>query len=180
MTTTADDIRAVLDQTHDMEPVHGHVDVRIPAATLWEFFRQAQLWPQWNRCFYRVRNADLVAGQRLVWAFQPIRPVYLYKMPAIADIVQVEAGHQVAWHVTALPGFFARHVYRLEDLGDGLTRFGSWEKAMGGGFRATRRFWLAHFLFVRDRSLEGARLLEQRYQETGRLDAADLPSRPLW
>ena len=172
--------KVLLDRAADMDPVHGTVDLRIPVATLWDFFRRADLWPHWNRCFYRVRNRELAAGQRLLWAFQPIRPGYLYKMPAVADIVEVSAPHQVAWHVTALPGFFARHVYRLEDLGGGVTRFGSWEKAMGPSFRLTRRFWTAHFEFVRDRSLEGGSLLERSYLATGRLAAADLPRRPRW
>ncbi|WP_033344070.1 SRPBCC family protein [Catenuloplanes japonicus] len=155
-------------------PVRATVDVRIPVAEFWDVFRQARLWPRWNSCFHLVGNRDLTAGRRLFWTFRPIRPGYLYRMPAVADIVEVAAPYRVAWHVTALPGFFARHVYTLEDLGDGVTRFGSWETASGPAYRAARRFWVAHFEFVRDRSMAGAVLLEQHYRETGRLTAAGL------
>jgi len=37
--------------------------------------------------------------------------------------------------------------HSLEQRSDGRSAFSSWEQAMGGGFRATRRFWLAHFRF---------------------------------
>jgi len=166
--------RAALDQSHDMDPVHGTVDVAIPIETLWELFRRADLWARWNRCFYWARNRDLVAGQKLIWCFQPIRPQYLYKMPAIADIVVAEQPNQATWHVTALPGFFARHTYTLEAVDEETTRFGSWEKATGWEFRATKKFWIAHFEFVCRESLDGARRLAGIYERTGRLDEGDL------
>jgi len=72
---------------------------------------------------------------------------------------------------------YARHTYSLEQCSDGRSAFSSWEQAMGRGFRATRRFWLAHFRFVRDRSLEGAQLLEEIYRREGRLDDSTLPRR---
>ena len=169
-----------LERSDDMVPVEGTVSVHVPADVLWECFRRADWWPRWNRCFYWARNTDLVPGQPLVWCFQPIRPEYVYKLPAMAGIVEVEPRRRVTWHVTALPGFFARHTYLFEELEDGSSRFGSWEKAMGPSFRATRRFWLSHFKFVCDRSMEGARRLEAIYAEHGRLDDSTLPPRPRW
>jgi glyoxylase-like metal-dependent hydrolase (beta-lactamase superfamily II) len=79
-----------------------------------------------------------------------------------------------------LPGFYARHTYSIDALPGGRSRFTSWEKAYGWGFRLTRRFWLAHFTFVRNRSLAGARALEIRYLAGDRLDAAMLPPRSYW
>jgi hypothetical protein len=169
-----------LARSNDMEPVQGSVDVAIPTGVLWELFTQANQWPRWNACFYWAANRDLAAGANLVWCFQPIRWWYLYKFPAIARIVEVEPADHVTWHVTAVPGFFARHTYSVEDLGAGRTRFSSWEQAMGPEFRLTRGFWIAHFVFVRDRSLEGAKLLEAIYRERGRLTPNDLPRRPVW
>ncbi|MGH9886974.1 MAG: hypothetical protein ACREBE_15715, partial [bacterium] len=61
-------------------------------------------------------------------------------------------------------------------LPDGRTRFGSWEQAMGWGFRATSWFWIPHFQFVCNASLDGARKLEQVYHAHHRLDAAVLRS----
>ena len=174
-----EDARAALAQADEMAPVEGTVDVDVPADVLWECFRVGEWWPRWNRCFYRVRNPDLVPGDPLVWVFQPIKPRYLYKMPATARIVEAEPG-TATWHVTALPGFFAQHRYQIEDLGGGRSRFGSWEQAMGGTFRATRRFWVAHFQFVLDHSLEGAKRLEEIYQREGVLDASTLPPPPRW
>ncbi|MFN2606633.1 MAG: hypothetical protein ABR511_01865 [Acidimicrobiales bacterium] len=167
--------RAELERSPDMEPVHGTVDVAIPIDVLWGLFSRANLWPRWNRCFYWAWNRSLVRGRKLVWCFQPIRPQYLYKMPAVADIVVAAAPNEATWHVTALPGFFARHTYSLEAVDDHATRFGSWEKAMGWEFRATKTFWMAHFQFVCRESLEGARRLEAIYQRTGRLDEEALP-----
>jgi hypothetical protein len=117
-----------------------------------------------------ARNKDLVAGQNLVWVFEPIKPQYLYRMPAVARIAEVVPEQRVTWEVLALPGFFARHTYHMTDLGDGRTRFGSWEQAHGPSFRLTQRFWLAHFTFVRDESLAGARRLERIYDQTHELN----------
>ena len=54
---------------------------------------------------YWVRNRDLVLGKQLIWIFQPIKWWYLYKMFAIAKIVEVEKEKKVTWEVTALPRF---------------------------------------------------------------------------
>lgn len=159
----------------DMEPVQGTIDVDVPIAVFWECFRKANYWPRWNRCFFSTHNRDLVLGRQLIWAFQPIRPRYLYKMCAIAKIVEMELKSKVTWEVTALPGMYARHTYHLEDLGSGRTRFASWEQATGWGFNLFKNFWIAHFTFVKNRSLEGAAMLERQYKATGRLDTEALP-----
>jgi hypothetical protein len=164
----------LLAESNDMTPVAGSVEVQIPAAALWECFTQANLWPRWNKCFLWARNRNLILGQHLIWCFQPIRWWYLYKMPAIARIVEVDERRKVTWEVTALPGFYARHTYFMEDLGNGRTRFGSWEKARGWSFLLMKWFWVPHFVFVKDRSLEGARFLEAVYRRTGQLNAATL------
>ncbi len=166
--------REALDASNDMAPVQGTVDVAVPVDVLWECFLQANWWPKWNRCFFWVRNEDLIVGHKLIWAFEPVRKWLLYKMPATATIVEREERHKVTWEVTALPGFYARHTYSMEDLGNGLTRFGSWEKATGRGFRLTRWFWLCHFTFVKDRSLEGALLLEEVYRRKGHITGLTL------
>jgi glyoxylase-like metal-dependent hydrolase (beta-lactamase superfamily II) len=165
----------ILLASHEMEPIAGTVEVDIPIQTLWECFRRADLWPRWNACFRSARNRDLVRGEKLVWVFNAIRWWYPYLMPASANIVEAEPLKKVTWEVTVLPGFFARHTYHMEDLGNGRSRFGSWEQAMGWSFRLFRRFWLAHFTFVKDRSLEGAKRLEGIYRDTGKLDLSNLP-----
>lgn len=48
---------------------------------------------------------------------------------------------------------------------------------MGRGFRLTKWFWIPHFVFVRDRSLEGARCLEEIYLREGRIVEAALSPR---
>lgn len=159
----------------DMVPVEGAVEVEAPVSTLWEAFTRADLWPRWNRCMLWVRNRDLVRGRRLLWGFRPIRRWYPYVLPAVARIVEVKDRERVTWEVTALPGFYARHTYYMKNLGSGRTRFGSWEKAMGRGFRLMRWFWVPHFVFVKDRSLEGARRLEEVYLREGRIDESTLP-----
>jgi hypothetical protein len=160
--------------SHDMEPVQGTIEIDVPADALWECFSHPNWWPRWNGSFFWVHNESLEPGRQLLWAFQPIRPRYLYKLPAAAKIVEVVPGERATWEVTAFPGMYARHTYSLEDRGGGRTAFTSWEQAMGRGFRATQRFWLAHFRFVRDRSLEGARRLEQAYARDGGLDVSTL------
>lgn len=167
---------AALRASEDMsEPVAGVVELEVPAQELWELFRRAHLWPRWNRCFLWALNRDLVLGRQLIWVFRPIRWWMLYVMPAIAKIVELVPGERVTWQVTALPGFFAHHTYHVRDLGNGRSEFGSWEKAMGWSFRRMRWFWIPHFVFVKDRSLEGARALEALYRREGRLRAEDLP-----
>ena len=169
-----------LDQSNDMQAVHGTVDIDIPIDVLWGCFTQANLWPRWNACMFRVHNRDLIPGQKLVWAFEPIRRWYLYKLPGIATLVEVEKQRKVTWEITVLPGFYARHTYSMEDLGNGRSRFGSWEKATGPTFRALKFFWLAHFVFVKNRSLQGARLLEAVYQRSGKIDGQTLPRKRWW
>ncbi|MFN2506657.1 MAG: SRPBCC family protein [Acidimicrobiales bacterium] len=159
-----------LEISTDGPPVEGSVDLDVPVADLWDCFNKPHLWPAWNPCMRWVRNRSLVRGSTLVWVFEPIRSSYMYRLPATARIVEVEPEARATWEVVALPGFFARHTYFMEDLGDSRSRFGSWEKAMGPTFRMTSRFWMAHFQFVCDRSLEGARRLEQAFLEHGRLD----------
>ncbi len=171
MTTPTEELM----QSTDMEPVHGTVDVDIPADVLWECFRHARWWPRWNACMWWALNDDLVLGQQLIWAFEPLHWWYLYRLPGMATLVEVEPGRKVTWEVTVLPGLFARHSYTIEDLGNGRSRFGSWEQAMGPAFRALKFFWLAHFIFVKDESLKGAQRLEKIYQQAGVLDAATLP-----
>src|SRR5262249_20284244 len=66
------------------------------------------------------------------------------------------------------------HTYHVQPLGDGRCRFGSWEQAMGWGFRIIRRFWIAHFTFVKDESLIGARRLETIYKQSGSISEAGI------
>ena len=164
----------ILADADDMAPVSGTIDVDIPVKELWACFRKAHLWKHWNSCFLWVRNKDLIAGEQLVWAFQPIRKKYIYKMPAMAKIVEVIPEQKVTWQVNILPGFYALHSYTFEDLGNGRTRFGSWEKAYGWNFRGMKRFWIAHFEFVKNASLDGAKKLDSIYKSSGRLDETSL------
>lgn len=169
-----------LAQSRDMDPIAGTVDLDIPIETLWECFRQANLWSRWNPCFFCAWNQDLILNRQLIWVFQPIRWWYLYKMPAIAKIIEVEPQRKVTWEVSALPGFFAHHTYHMKDLGNGRTRFGSWEKATGWSFRLMKAFWIAHFTFVKDKSLEGVKTLESIYHEQRSITAKTIPPRNYW
>ena len=172
--------RALL-ASKEMEPIQGTVDVEVPLPVLWEAFTHANWWARWNKCFFWARNRDLQLGQKLIWAFEPIRAWYLYKMFAIANIVELEKNRKVTWEVTALPGFYARHTYHMEDLGNGRTRFGSWEQAHGAQIRTPlKRFWVAHFTFVKDRSLEGARQVEEVYRREGKITKDNLKPRRYW
>ncbi|HYO51607.1 MBL fold metallo-hydrolase [Archangium sp.] len=177
-TDTDKDRKEELAAAPSMEPVQGTVEVDIPIEVLWAFFSRADLWPRWNECFLWAKNRDLKWGHQLIWAFHPIRWWYPYYMPAMAKIVELEPqgpARKVTWEVTVLPGFYARHTYHLEDLGNGRTRFGSYEKAMGWSFHLMKAFWIAHFTFVKDRSLEGAKALEPIYRQTGKLDETTVP-----
>lgn len=158
-----------LAKSDDMVPVQGAVEVDVPADVLWELFARPNLWRHWNRCFLWAHNDALIEGERLVWCFKPIARWYPYVMPAVANIIEVVPGKKVTWEVDALPGFYAHHTYSIEALPGGRSRFRSWEKATGPLFARTRRFWLAHFTFVKDRSLEGALELERIYRRDGNL-----------
>lgn len=108
---------------YPVRPVEGTVDLPVPIDELWSLFRRADLWNRWNACFTWAKNRDLVVGQKLIWMFEPLRWFYPYKMFAIADIVEHDSSgprRKVTWEVTALPGFFARHTYHAEDLGNGI------------------------------------------------------------
>jgi hypothetical protein len=138
-------------------PVEGSTEVTIPVARLWETFTDVPRWPEWNRCIWRarVKEGELREGATLVWTFNAIRPAYPYKLPARAEIVEFRKHERVTWEVSA-PGFHALHSYRFAGLGEDSCRFGSWEVAEGPTYRALRRFWLAHFLYVCRESLAGA------------------------
>jgi hypothetical protein len=145
-------------------PVEGYVELDMPVEEAWRIFMDVGGWPRWNRCFMwaRVLGGKLKLGATIVWAFNPIRPRYLYKMPSIARIVEYEPHRKVTWEVTALPGFHALHSYTFESLGPGRCRFGSWEVAEGVCYRLIRRFWLAHFRYVCRASIAGAKTLPRR------------------
>lgn len=144
-------------------PIEGAVELDMPVADLWQAFLDVQRWSAWNQSIWRstVRGDELRVGAWLVWAFNSIDRRYPYKLPAIAEIVELEPEDRVTWEVK-LPGFHALHAYRFADLGSGRCRFGSWEVAAGPLYRLTRRFWLAHFRFVCRESLIGAERLARR------------------
>jgi hypothetical protein len=159
-----------------MPLVEGIGDLKVPLSTLWKALtRAANLWPRSNRCMLWVRNRDLVRGKQLLWAFWPIRWWYPYILPAIAKIVEVRNQYRVTWEVTALPGFYARSTYHMKNLGGSPSRFGSWERVTGWGFRPTKWLYIPHFVFAKDRSLEGARFLEEAYLREGKTDGSTLP-----
>jgi polyketide cyclase/dehydrase/lipid transport protein len=133
----------------------------MPVAELWETFLDVERWPRWNPCIWRARvrgDGELREGAMLAWVFNPIKPWYPYKMPARAEIVEFQRHDRVTWEVNAA-GFHAIHSYRFAELGPDRCRFGSWEVAEGPAYRATRRFWLAHFHYVCRESLRGAKTL---------------------
>ena len=132
----------------------------MPVERLWEVFLDVRGWSRWNPCigWASVRGGELREGATLVWAFNPIRSRYLYKLPAVARIVEMVPSARVTWEA-ALPGFRALHAYGFAGLGPDRCRFGSWEVAEGAAFRATSRFWLAHFRYVCRESLAGAAAL---------------------
>jgi polyketide cyclase/dehydrase/lipid transport protein len=141
-------------------PIEGATEVAVSAERMWETFADVRHWPDWNPCMWwaRVGGGELREGATLYWAFNPIRPRYLYKMPAMARIAEYEVGRRVAWEVSTL-GFHALHRYSIEPVEEERCRFGSWEVAEGAMYRGLRRFWLAHFRFVCQASLAGARNL---------------------
>jgi hypothetical protein len=147
-------------------PIEGSVEVAMPVDRLWEIFLDVPGWSRWNPCIWRssVRGGELREGATLVWAFNPIKRRYLYKLPATAEIVEIVPADRVTWEVSAA-GFHALHSYRFADLGANRCRFGSWEVAEGPAFRAMRRFWLAHFRYVCRESLAGARSLSGYYDK---------------
>ena len=135
----------------------------MPVERLWDAFLDVERWPQWNPCIWRsrVRDGELREGATLVWTFNAIKPRYLYKMPARAEIVEFERHDRVTWEV-AVPGFHALHSYRFAGLGPERCRFGSWEVAEGPAYRTLRRFWIAHFRYVCRASLSGAETLARK------------------
>ena len=64
----------------------------MPVERLWDAFLDVERWPQWNPCIWRsrVRDGELREGATLVWTFNAIKPAYLYKLPARAQIVEFE------------------------------------------------------------------------------------------
>jgi hypothetical protein len=136
----------------------------MPVEALWHAFMDVERWPEWNPCIWSARvkgGAELAEGATLIWAFNAIKPRYLYKLPARAEIVELVPHDRVTWEVNA-PGFHALHSYRFAGLGPDRCRFGSWEVAEGPAYRALRRFWLAHFRYVCRSSLDGAQALAER------------------
>jgi pimeloyl-ACP methyl ester carboxylesterase len=144
-------------------PVEGRTEVALPVERLWDGFADAESWPAWNPCFARVwvRGGRLHEGSRFVWLFNPIRPWYLYRLPAVARITEWRPRERVTWEVR-VPGFHALHSYSFEALGPGRSRFGSSEVAEGPAYERLRRFWLAHFRYVCRASLDGAVALARR------------------
>lgn len=141
----------------DALPVSGWGVVDRSVDDVWAAFADVSRWPEWNPCmtWARIGGGELRPGAPLTWAFAPIKRRYLYRMPARATITEVIPGQRVTWEVS-LPGFHAFHSYLFEADGPERSRFGSWEIARGPMYRLGRRFWLAHFRFVRDASIAGA------------------------
>ena len=75
-----------------------------------------------------MKGGELRVGATLRFAFNPIEARYLYKLPATAEIVEVEPHDRVTWEVSA-PGFHALHSYRFAALGRGAQPL----RLLGGG-----------------------------------------------
>ena len=148
-------------------PVTGSIEVPLPVEELWDVFCEVEGWRGWNACLRRARNLGGPLRERgtLVWAFNPIEPRFLYKLPALATIVELWPRERVTWEVK-LPGLHALHSFTFEGIDESRCRFGSWEVAEGALYRASRRFWDAHFRFVCQTSLQGAVMLGQRARYT--------------
>jgi hypothetical protein len=144
-------------------PITDTTEIALPVERMWEVFADVRRWPDWNPCFWKasVDGGVLREGATLRFAFNPVRPGLLYKLPARAQLVEVLPNDRVTWEVDA-PGFHALHSYRFAALDGGRSLFGSWEVAEGRTYRALRRFWLAHFRYVCRESLAGARALAER------------------
>ncbi len=138
----------------------GSIELDLAVERLWDTFLDVPRWAAWNPCIWRARvsGGELREGARLIWAFNPIQPRYLYKLPAVAEIVEVVPHDRITWEVS-MPGFHAVHSYRFAALAEHRCRFGSWEVAEGPAYRALRRFWTAHFRYVCRESLAGAQTL---------------------
>ena len=144
-------------------PIAGSTELELPVERLWETFLDVPAWPRWNPCVWRarVRGGGLREGATLLWVFNPIERRYLYKLPAVAEIVEFVPLERITWEVT-MPGFHAVHAYRFAAIDERRCRFGSWEVAEGPAYRALRRFWIAHFRYVCRESLAGAEALAGR------------------
>ncbi len=149
-------------------PVAGSTEVAMSVERLWAIFADVRAWPSWNPCMWTAtasgaaslaEGSPLAQGESLIWAFNPIQPAYLYRLPVVARLVEVIPRSRVSWEVTIIPGMWALHTYWMEAVDDERSRFGSWEVAEGPVYRFMRPFWQAHFRFVRDASLKGAREL---------------------
>jgi hypothetical protein len=159
-------------------PVSDWIGMPMSVTELWQRFADVRAWPTWNPCMWTAtvtggpslaEGAVPAAGRLLVWAFNPIRRRYLYRLPAIATLVEVVPEQRMTWEVRLLPGMWARHTYWMEPLEDGGCRFGSWEVAEGPVYRLLRTFWLAHFRYVCRQSLIGAgRLAAPRRRRSAR------------
>jgi hypothetical protein len=158
-------------------PVAGAVDLGMSVKELWSIFADVRAWPSWNPSMWTAAvsggptlggGAPLAQGEQLIWAFNPIRRRYLYRLPVIAELAEVIPESRVTWEVTIIPGMWALHTYWMEPLDQDRCRFGSWEVANGPAYRIMRPFWLAHFRFVRDASLKGARRLSPPPAASGR------------
>jgi hypothetical protein len=147
-------------------PVAGATELAMTVERLWETFARVRDWPRWNPSMWTATvsggpslaaSGPLAQGEQLIWAFNPIAAWMLYRLPVVAKLVEVVPERRVSWEVTIVPGMWALHTYWMEPLDEGRCRFGSWEVAEGPTYRLMRPFWLAHFRFVRDESLEGTR-----------------------
>ncbi|KZS54768.1 MULTISPECIES: SRPBCC family protein [Rhizobium] len=63
----ANDDKEELDQSTDVEPIRGSIDIAIPPDVLWAAFDQPWLWPRWNpRFFWCAPPAQAWRPARLV------------------------------------------------------------------------------------------------------------------
>ena len=79
--------------TDDPElPIEGTTEVSLPVERIWDAFADVPTWRKWNPCiaWARVSGGELKEGATLYWAFKPIRRHYLYRMPAVAKIVECD------------------------------------------------------------------------------------------
>lgn len=112
-----------------MPSLYTEIQISAPRSTVWRALVRKDEWLKWNTFLYdRDPAQPFEQGQRPLLSLKRISQEQETEFKPLITLLQPEVCLQ--W-ITTLPGFRIEHVFELQDVGQGLTKYTHRENLSG-------------------------------------------------